>query len=194
MREALLVALGEDTTVVVHPTADAARCDDAAALTGLSSRAINALARCQVHTVGELLALPPRRCAPSTPSAPRPPTTSSRSRRHCSARLAGTTTPRGTSEPPARARPVRLARAVQKAPAQRRVALGARSRPICPRSARWPSLTRSELLGLPGYRPEEARRRRRGAPPVPRAHRKAGARRRRAHARPHLGARVAPAQ
>ena len=60
MRDALLVALGEDlaTTSSIPPSGKL----DATTplrLTGLSRRAINALARCQVHTVGELLALPP---------------------------------------------------------------------------------------------------------------------------------------
>lgn len=59
MRDALLVALGEDEAAsAVAPSAQL----DATTplrLTGLSRRAINALARCQVHTVGELLALPP---------------------------------------------------------------------------------------------------------------------------------------
>ena len=60
MRDALLVALGEDvaTTSSIPPSAKL----DATTplrLTGLSRRAINTLARCQVHTVGELLALPP---------------------------------------------------------------------------------------------------------------------------------------
>ena len=60
LRDALLVALGEDvaTTSSIPPSGKL----DATTplrLTGLSRRAINALARCQVHTVGELLALPP---------------------------------------------------------------------------------------------------------------------------------------
>ncbi|MBK8015061.1 MAG: protein kinase [Deltaproteobacteria bacterium] len=60
MRDALLVALGEDvaTTLSIPPSGKF----DATTplrLTGLSRRAINTLARCQVHTVGELLALPP---------------------------------------------------------------------------------------------------------------------------------------
>lgn len=60
MRDALLVALGEDV-----PAASAAPLPtqiDATTplrMTGLPRRAINALARCQVHTVSELLALPP---------------------------------------------------------------------------------------------------------------------------------------
>lgn len=59
MRDALLVALGEDQTrsSSVPPPRDL----DATTplrLTGLSRRAVNALARCQVQTVGELLALP----------------------------------------------------------------------------------------------------------------------------------------
>lgn len=59
MREALLVALGEDTTssASVSPPK---QIDVTTPLrtSGLSTRAINALARCQVHTVGQLLALP----------------------------------------------------------------------------------------------------------------------------------------
>ncbi len=60
MREALLVALGED--VVSESAAPPAAQVDATTplrLTGLSRRAINALARCQVHVVSELLALSP---------------------------------------------------------------------------------------------------------------------------------------
>jgi serine/threonine protein kinase len=60
MRDALLVALGED--IVTAPSiAPSAQLDATTPLrlTGLSRRAINVLARCQVHTVGELLALPP---------------------------------------------------------------------------------------------------------------------------------------
>lgn len=60
MRDALLVALGEDvsTTVSILPSVQL----DATTplrLTGLSRRAMNVLARSQVHTVGELVALPP---------------------------------------------------------------------------------------------------------------------------------------
>lgn len=60
MRDALLVALGEDvaTTSSILPSVQL----DATTplrLTGLSRRAMNVLARSQVHTVGELLALPP---------------------------------------------------------------------------------------------------------------------------------------
>ncbi|MEO7889575.1 MAG: protein kinase [Vicinamibacterales bacterium] len=60
MRAALLVALGEDvsTTSSILPSLQL----DATTplrLTGLSRRAMNVLARSQVHTVGELLALPP---------------------------------------------------------------------------------------------------------------------------------------
>ncbi len=59
MRDALLRALGEDveTTAIGEP----AKIDATTPLriTGLSRRAINALARCQVHTVGELLGLAP---------------------------------------------------------------------------------------------------------------------------------------
>lgn len=57
MREVLLRALGEDAATSVQPSA---QLDSTTPLrlTGLSRRAINALARCRVHTVGELLALP----------------------------------------------------------------------------------------------------------------------------------------
>jgi hypothetical protein len=56
MREALLLALGED--VHAAPT-EPARLDTTTPLrlAGLSRRALNALARCRVHTVGELLEL-----------------------------------------------------------------------------------------------------------------------------------------
>jgi serine/threonine protein kinase len=58
LRDALLVALGEDV-----PTSPATPAQlDATTplrLTGLSRRPLNALARCRVHTVGELLALAP---------------------------------------------------------------------------------------------------------------------------------------
>jgi len=60
MRDALLVALGEDVTVSGSvpppPQIDATT---PLRLAGLSRRAINILAKCQVQTVGELLALPP---------------------------------------------------------------------------------------------------------------------------------------
>ncbi len=60
MRDALLVALGEDVSVPAS-AATSQQLDGTTPLrlTGLSRRAINALARCQVHTVGELLALSP---------------------------------------------------------------------------------------------------------------------------------------
>jgi serine/threonine protein kinase len=59
MRDALLVALGEDV-VVASSLPPAAQLDAATPLrlAGLPRRAINVLSRCQVHTVGELLALP----------------------------------------------------------------------------------------------------------------------------------------
>lgn len=60
MRDALLVALGEDvatgSSVLPSVQLDATT---PLRLTGLSRRAMNVLARSQVHTVGELLALPP---------------------------------------------------------------------------------------------------------------------------------------
>ncbi|MFO0554348.1 MAG: protein kinase [Polyangiaceae bacterium] len=59
MRDALLVALGEDLTS--SSSVPPPRQIDATTplrMSGLPTRAINALARCQVHTVGELLALP----------------------------------------------------------------------------------------------------------------------------------------
>jgi serine/threonine protein kinase len=59
MRDALLVALGEDIQADSAPAPEAFDTSTLLRLTGLSRRAINALARCQVHTVGELLALPP---------------------------------------------------------------------------------------------------------------------------------------
>lgn len=60
MRDALLVALGDDAPAQA-PIESTAKFDATTPLriAGLSRRAINALARCQVHTVGELLALPP---------------------------------------------------------------------------------------------------------------------------------------
>lgn len=59
MREALLVALGEDvTTSTSVPPPKLIDATTPLRITGLSRRAINALARGQVHTVGELLALP----------------------------------------------------------------------------------------------------------------------------------------
>ena len=59
MREALLVALGEDkTTSSSVPPPKELDATTPLRLAGLSRRAINALARCQVQTVGELLALP----------------------------------------------------------------------------------------------------------------------------------------
>jgi serine/threonine protein kinase len=59
MREALLVALGEDTTASSSiPPPKQIDATTPLRLTNLSPRAINALARCQVRSVGELLALP----------------------------------------------------------------------------------------------------------------------------------------
>lgn len=59
MREALLVALGEDVpTSSSAPPPKQLDVTTPLRITGLSRRAINTLARCQVHTVGELLALP----------------------------------------------------------------------------------------------------------------------------------------
>jgi serine/threonine protein kinase len=59
MRDALLVALGEDvTTSSSSPPPSQLDATTPLRLTGLSRRAINALARCQVHTIGLLLALP----------------------------------------------------------------------------------------------------------------------------------------
>jgi serine/threonine protein kinase len=59
MREALLVALGEDTTPSSSvPPPKEIDATTPLRTTGLSPRAIKALARCQVHTVGQLLALP----------------------------------------------------------------------------------------------------------------------------------------
>lgn len=59
MRDALLEALGEDVAAPA-PVGAAAEVDATTPIriTGLSGRAVNALARNQVHTVGELLALP----------------------------------------------------------------------------------------------------------------------------------------
>lgn len=58
MRDALLVALGEDAPVPVAVD-PAMQIDERTPLraSGLSVRAINALARCQVHSVGQLLCL-----------------------------------------------------------------------------------------------------------------------------------------
>jgi serine/threonine protein kinase len=59
MREALLVALGEDTTESSSiPPPKELDATTPLRLAGLSRRAINALARCQVQMVGELLSLP----------------------------------------------------------------------------------------------------------------------------------------
>jgi serine/threonine protein kinase len=59
MREALLIALGEDTTASSSvPPPKQIDVTTPLRASGLSPRAINALARCQVHTVGQLLALP----------------------------------------------------------------------------------------------------------------------------------------
>lgn len=59
MREALLIALGEDkTTSSSVPPPKQIDATTPLRTSGLSTRAVNALARCQVHTVGQLLALP----------------------------------------------------------------------------------------------------------------------------------------
>ena len=61
MREALLVALGEDIQDTGSlPTPDAVDVTTPLRLSGLSKRAVNALSRCRIHTVGELLALDER--------------------------------------------------------------------------------------------------------------------------------------
>lgn len=59
MREALLVALGEDAAPSTA-SAPTNQLDSTTPLriAGLAPRAVNALGRCQIHTVGELLALP----------------------------------------------------------------------------------------------------------------------------------------
>ena len=58
MRDALLVALGDDVHVPESvPPAPQVDATTPLRLTGLSRRAVNALSRCQVTTVGELLAL-----------------------------------------------------------------------------------------------------------------------------------------
>jgi serine/threonine protein kinase len=60
MRDALLVALGDDVpTPASAPSSKQLDATTPLRLTGLSRRAMSALARCQVHTVGELLALSP---------------------------------------------------------------------------------------------------------------------------------------
>jgi len=59
MREALLVALGEDAPAPASLPPAQLDATTPLRLAGLSRRAVNALARCQVHTVGELLALSP---------------------------------------------------------------------------------------------------------------------------------------
>ncbi|WP_437898219.1 protein kinase domain-containing protein [Sorangium sp. So ce124] len=60
MRDTLLVALGEDVATTSSSVPPPKQLDVTTPLriTGLSRRAINALARSRVHTVGELLALP----------------------------------------------------------------------------------------------------------------------------------------
>jgi serine/threonine protein kinase len=59
MRDALLRALGEDVEAPPVETLAAIDATTPLRITGLSRRALNALARCHVHTVGELLALAP---------------------------------------------------------------------------------------------------------------------------------------
>ena len=58
MRDALLVALGEDVIAVSAPAAAQLDAMTPLRLTGLPRRGIKVLSRCQVHTVGELLAVP----------------------------------------------------------------------------------------------------------------------------------------
>lgn len=57
LRDALLVYLGEDVETTAPPPAEAVDADTPLRLTGLSHRAVNALARSRVHTVGQLLGL-----------------------------------------------------------------------------------------------------------------------------------------
>lgn len=59
MRDALLRALGEDVPVEAVPDAAAVDSTTPLRITPLSRRAVNALARAHVTTVGELLTLPP---------------------------------------------------------------------------------------------------------------------------------------
>lgn len=58
MRDALLVALGEDATTSSAVPPKQIDATTPLRTTGLPTRALNALARCQIHTVGQLLALP----------------------------------------------------------------------------------------------------------------------------------------
>lgn len=64
MRDALLVALGDDSAAVA-PAVTPPRLEPSASLrtAGLSRRAINALVRSHVHTVGQLMALQPSQIA-----------------------------------------------------------------------------------------------------------------------------------
>jgi serine/threonine protein kinase len=151
MRDALLVALGEDTTsssVVSLPN----QIDSTTPLrtTGLPTRAINALARCQVHSVGQLLALPAAQVraihAIGTKTANDiiafQETLLSRG-------LEGTSTSTVTIEPPLVPDLCNSPEPVQKLPLGEalRAALAQGGLPTVGAVA---GLTRSELLGLPG--------------------------------------------
>ncbi len=151
MREALLIALGEDTTPTSVETLP--RQIDATTplrTTGLSTRAIKTLARCQVNTVGQLLSLPVAQIraihAIGTKTANEiiafQETLTSRG-------LEGTSTSTATIEPPLVPDLSNSPEPVQKLPLSDAL-LSALAQGGLPTVGAVAALTRSELLGLPG--------------------------------------------
>lgn len=151
MREALLVALGEDaTTSFSIPPPKELDATTPLRLTGLSRRAINALARCQVQTVGELLALPAAQVRAIHAIGTKTANDIIAFQETLLARgLSGATTSTAAVEPPLVPSLCDSPEPVQKLPLSEalRSALAQADLPTVGAVA---SLTRSELLGLPG--------------------------------------------
>src|SRR5262249_31199783 len=150
MRDALLRALGED---VATPSVDApAKIDTTTPLriTGLSRRAINALARCQVHAVGELLALSPAQVralhAIGTKTANDVVAFHERRR---GGGLAASVTSTAGNEPPLVPALVSSPEPMQKLPLSGAL-LSALAQADLPTVGAVASLTRSDLLGIAG--------------------------------------------
>ena len=159
MRDALLVALGEDVaTASLRAPSKQLDATTPLRLTGLSRRAINALARCQVHTVGELLALPPAQVRAIHAIGTKTANDIIAFQEALLGRgVAAATAAPTRADPPLVPDLMRLAGAGAEAAAWRSAA-------HCLRQAGLPtvgavaSLTRTELLGLPGIGRKRLRR------------------------------------
>jgi serine/threonine protein kinase len=151
MRDALLIALGEDTTVSGStPPPKELDATTPLRLTGLSRRAINALVRCQVQTVGELLALPAAQVRAIHAIGTKTANDIITFQETLFARgLSGATTSTAAIEPPLVLSLCDSPEPVQKLPLSQalRSALAQADLPTVGAVA---SLTRSELLGIPG--------------------------------------------